>query len=233
MINTIQNQCRRVYKHHKFATSSSIEKTMAGSNQVGHVQLHLDNGQVESSAEEKTNPLAGGPISNLSDNMAKEPSLHWPTKHAPKNPMQQQAQQQPNKPDSSNKSASTTPHHKQFITDLIMQIKLQTQGKEILIGMDANEDVTSPKSKISCIFKETDLVDLHYCRHPATCKPATHQRGSTPIDMLLGTAFLPWPSQQHGYSHLENCPLPQVTTIYWVPTSTQESSLEVHWHTLP
>jgi len=53
--------------------------------------------------------------------------------------------------------------------------------------MDANEDVDDPKSKISSLFTETDLVDLHHYRHPAAKKPATYQRGSRPIDLMLGT----------------------------------------------
>jgi len=55
--------------------------------------------------------------------------------------------------------------------------------------MDANEDVDHPKSRISQIFAETDLVDIHQYRYPATKKPATHQRGSAPIDMMIGTAL--------------------------------------------
>jgi len=78
----------------------------------------------------------------------------------------------------------------QFVTNLINQIKQwHQQNKEILISMDANEDVDDPKSKISCIFTKTDLVDLHHYHHPATQKPATHQRGSHPIDMMIRTTL--------------------------------------------
>jgi len=52
--------------------------------------------------------------------------------------------------------------------------------------MDANEDVSNPQMQISRIFNETDLVDIQY-RYPATPRPATHQRGSAPIDMMIGT----------------------------------------------
>jgi len=52
---------------------------------------------------------------------------------------------------------------KQFVTDIIKQIKTcRQQGKEVLIGMDANEDVNNPKSQISHIFAETDLADMHH-----------------------------------------------------------------------
>ena len=76
----------------------------------------------------------------------------------------------------------------QFITDLIKQItQWRQQDKEILISMDANEDVDNPKSKISSIFTEMDLVDLHNYCHPAASKPAMYQRGSQPIDLMLST----------------------------------------------
>jgi len=55
--------------------------------------------------------------------------------------------------------------------------------------MDANEDTDNPQSKISRIFAETDLLDIHQYRHPATKKPATHQHSSAPIDMMLSTAL--------------------------------------------
>jgi len=76
----------------------------------------------------------------------------------------------------------------QFITDLIKQITLwRQQKKEILISMDVNKDVDNPKSKISSIFTETDLVDLHNYCHPATSKPAMDQGCNWPIDLMLGT----------------------------------------------
>jgi len=83
------------------------------------------------------------------------------------------------------------PHpRQQFITDLIAQIQQwQQQQKEILISMDTNEDVDNPKSKISCIFAETDLVDIHQYWHPGIKKPATHQCRSAPIDLMLGTTL--------------------------------------------
>ncbi len=78
----------------------------------------------------------------------------------------------------------------QFITDLIAQIQQwRQQQKEILISMDVNKDVDHPKSQISWIFAETDLIDIHHYWYPATQKPATHQRGSKPIDMMLGTTL--------------------------------------------
>ena len=79
----------------------------------------------------------------------------------------------------------------QFITDLISQVQTwRAAGAEVLIGMDANEDVDNPQSKIARISRETDLLDLHHHRYPATPKPATHQRGSYPIDIMLGSQLL-------------------------------------------
>jgi len=53
--------------------------------------------------------------------------------------------------------------------------------------MDANEDVDNPKSHIMRLFNEADLIDLHHNRYPAQPKPATHQCGSHPIDIMAGT----------------------------------------------
>jgi len=79
----------------------------------------------------------------------------------------------------------------QFISDLIQQItSWRQQNKEVLIGMDANKNIDDPRSKIMRLFAETDLIDLHYHRYPATAKPATHQRGSHPIDLMIGSPLL-------------------------------------------
>jgi len=80
---------------------------------------------------------------------------------------------------------------KQFVTDLITQIKnWQATGKDVLIGMDTNENVDSPHSYIAKLFMETDLIDLHHHRYPASSKPATYQRRSTPIDLMAGSPLL-------------------------------------------
>jgi len=86
-------------------------------------------------------------------------------------------------------NGATNPNpRQQFITDLIKQVKEWCQqGKEVLIGMDANEDVDNTKSHISRIFMETDLIDVHHHHYPTQTKPPTYQRGSEPIDMIIGT----------------------------------------------
>jgi len=79
----------------------------------------------------------------------------------------------------------------QFVTDLISQVRQwRNQKKEVLIGMDANENVDNPNAKIARIFDETDLIDLHQHRYPTRAKPATYQRGSNPIDIMLGSPLL-------------------------------------------
>jgi len=80
---------------------------------------------------------------------------------------------------------------KQFITDLVTQItSWRQQNKEVLIGLDANERIDDPRSKIMRLMAETDLIDLHHHRYPSCAKPATHQRGSHPIDLILGSPRL-------------------------------------------
>ncbi len=53
--------------------------------------------------------------------------------------------------------------------------------------MDANEDVDDLKSKISHLFMEMDLIDLHYHHYPGLKKLATHQQGSKAIDLIAGS----------------------------------------------
>jgi len=79
----------------------------------------------------------------------------------------------------------------QFVTDIISQVQQwRDQKKEVLLGMDANENVDDPNSKIARLFDETDLIDLHHHRHPARTKPATFQQGSNPIDIMLGSPLV-------------------------------------------
>jgi len=52
---------------------------------------------------------------------------------------------------------------KQFITDLVTQITAwRQQNKEVLVGLDANERIDDPCSKIMRLMAETDLIDLHH-----------------------------------------------------------------------
>jgi len=77
---------------------------------------------------------------------------------------------------------------KQFIHNLIQQIQAwHTTRKEVILGMDANEDVDHPQSDIMHLFNETDLIDQHTHCYQATQKPATHQCRSHPIDLIART----------------------------------------------
>jgi len=78
-----------------------------------------------------------------------------------------------------------------FLNDLITQIKeWRARGKEIILCMDTNDNIADPKAKISRLFSETDLTDLHYHRYPSLKKPATYQRGSRPIDLMAGSPLI-------------------------------------------
>ncbi len=56
--------------------------------------------------------------------------------------------------------------------------------------MDANENVDDPNSQMARLFNKTNLIDLHHHCLPAQRKPATYQRGSSPIDIMLGSPLL-------------------------------------------
>jgi len=78
----------------------------------------------------------------------------------------------------------------QFLMDLISQIQQwQHDHKEVLVCMDANNNVADPKATIARLFSKTDLIDLHYHRYPSFKKPSTHQRGSHPIDLIAGSSL--------------------------------------------
>jgi len=75
-----------------------------------------------------------------------------------------------------------------FLMDLIKQInKWHTMKKEVLLCMDTNDHVDDPKAKLSWLFLETDLSDLHYHCYPSIKKAVTYQHGSRPIDLMAGS----------------------------------------------
>jgi len=77
---------------------------------------------------------------------------------------------------------------KLFLSDLIRQVKQWRQtGHEVIICMDANDNIDDPKADISRLFQETDMMDLHHHRYPGAQKPATQQRGSHAIDLIAGS----------------------------------------------
>jgi len=83
---------------------------------------------------------------------------------------------------------ATPKPRKIFLDDIIKQIQIwRRENKEIIICMDANDPVDDPKADISRLFMETDLIDLHHHHYPGTTKPATQQRGSRAIDLIIGS----------------------------------------------
>jgi len=55
--------------------------------------------------------------------------------------------------------------------------------------LDINEDTNTlnPLEDLGLLLLKTDLVDLHQHRYPTIPTPETHQRGSTTIDIILGS----------------------------------------------
>jgi len=79
---------------------------------------------------------------------------------------------------------------KHFFMDLIPLIQQwRSQRHEVIICMDVNENMSTlnPTEDLGLLLSKTDLVDLHTHRHPTTPTPAMHQRGSTTIDVILGS----------------------------------------------
>jgi len=74
--------------------------------------------------------------------------------------------------------------------------------------MDANKDVDDPTAEISCLFTETDLLDLHHHRYPSLRKPATHQHGTNAIDLMAGS-----PLVAEALRHAWICPFASLAMI--------------------
>jgi len=186
-LQNVTQQCHQVYTNKKIATSSSQEKC-DGTYQLGEQwPLHWANGQAKWSTKGETKTWDDGLTSNSLDAMARKLlwSLHMRLctrirhyfKHCHC---------------TTKLHTSTTGQHisqpKQFIHDLIQKIQAwHTTGKEVILGMDANEHVDHPQSDIMHLFNKTDLIGLHTHCYPATQKPVTHQHGSHPIDLIAGT----------------------------------------------
>jgi len=58
-----------------------------------------------------------------------------------------------------------------------------------LLCLDANKDVEnlSPIKDLGQLIADMDLTDIHENLHPHNPCPATHQRGSHPIDIILAS----------------------------------------------
>jgi len=188
-LQAFQHQCRTTYPHHKLAVSSSKEKNEGWFQPGGTATIALDawaNRVIGWGSDEILGRWSYLEMVGQHDKRViiasayrvcpQEYDATTNTSTAQQTQLlQQQGLKNPNP-------------RQQFITDLITQIQAwRQQQKEVLVCMDANEDVSNPHTQISRIFNETDLVDIHQYRYPATMCPATHQRGSAPIDMMIGT----------------------------------------------
>jgi len=79
---------------------------------------------------------------------------------------------------------------KHFFKDLIPLIQQwRSQCHKVILCMDVNKNTSTlnPTEDLGLLLSKTDLVDLHTHRHPTLSTPATHQRGSTTIDVILGS----------------------------------------------
>ena len=73
-----------------------------------------------------------------------------------------------------------------FLRDLQSEIAgRQMTGERVVVLMDANGDVTS--GEIRAMLDALHLRDTILCHHPDLPAPATHQRGSQPIDIIAAS----------------------------------------------
>jgi len=78
----------------------------------------------------------------------------------------------------------------QFIDDLIKQVQAWRQQQiEVLVCLDANEDAEAlnPLKDLGQLLAKKDLIDIHATKFPQQPRPATHQRGTRPIDVIFAS----------------------------------------------
>ena len=74
---------------------------------------------------------------------------------------------------------------KQFTLDMIMFIQdHQGRGREILLILDANEEVGKKSQCITALVQECPLYDILATSHPEKQMPVTFDRGSKTIDYI-------------------------------------------------
>jgi hypothetical protein len=75
-----------------------------------------------------------------------------------------------------------------FYNDITKELqKWTTQGYDILLMIDANEDVSSSPGGMSSVIASAGLFDLIQARHQADRYPNTFARGTKCIDFIYGT----------------------------------------------
>ena len=79
-----------------------------------------------------------------------------------------------------------------FLMDLCADLQqAHADGDQLFVSMDANEPLLwTPVNPISASLSGLSLEDLHLDRHDRAAAPATHNRGSRPIDCVLGSTSL-------------------------------------------
>ena len=80
---------------------------------------------------------------------------------------------------------STVNLRQQFVTDLIVQLRIwKTAGHDLVVMLDANEPA-GPGSAIDRLIYACNLTDAHIKENEDIAPPPTHQRGSQKIDFVL------------------------------------------------
>jgi len=191
-LQSIRSQCQQIHRHLKMATSSSTDSTTGQFQPGGTLTLALGKWASRVIQWGSDDPLGRWSYLELVGQQGMRLIIVSAYRVCP----------QQFDPTTSTVTAQQTrillqqgvpnPNlRKLFITDLVTQINSwRNQHKEVLVGLDANENVDDPRSKIMRLLAETDLIDLHQHRYPALKKPATHQRGSHPIDLIIGSPRL-------------------------------------------
>jgi hypothetical protein len=101
-----------------------------------------------------------------------------------------------------NKGYTNPNPRQQIIDDLIIQIKKLTKSEKdyLMIGIDANADITIDKKGLQKLCKECDLVDMYESIHTEDNENfPTHINGSKRIDYILCTTNLLHHVQKVGY----------------------------------
>ena len=74
---------------------------------------------------------------------------------------------------------------RQFVTDIIIFINQhQRKDREIILMMDANEEIGINSKGIVTLLSECSLTDLLQHRHPTLQTPVTYNRGTKSIDYI-------------------------------------------------
>jgi hypothetical protein len=77
---------------------------------------------------------------------------------------------------------------KTFYEDLEEQLlEWKSNNKEIIVMIDANEQIGEKVSRLQDIFRKMEMTELIRYKHPERDEPNTHIRGTKRIDYIFGT----------------------------------------------